>query len=295
MMTSNEEKPSRKALGRGLAALIPNAAPTAPAAERGSTGDALRVLAVERIHPNKGQPRKTFDEDALEDLATSIKERGILQPIVVRRSGQGYEIIAGERRWRAATKAGLREIPAFIKDVGDSELLQLALIENIQREDLDSIEEAEAYSRLIRDHDLTQDQVADAVGKNRATIANSLRLLKLPAPVLELLGEGKITAGHARAIMILDTDKAKEKLARDITVRKLSVRDAEARARQMKKATKAQKPGEEKPQSERMVEERMMRALGTKVRLVNRRGKGRVEIMFHTLDQLDDILDKIDS
>jgi len=294
MMTSNEDNSTRNALGRGLAALIPNAAPS-NSTERVASGDALRVLPVERIHPNKGQPRKTFDEEALNDLATSIKDRGIIQPIVVRRSGQGYEIIAGERRWRAATKAGLREVPAFIKDVGDSELLQLALIENIQREDLDSIEEAEAYSRLIRDYDLTQDQVATAVGKNRATIANSLRLLKLPTPVLELLGEGKITAGHARAIMILDTDKAKEKLAKDITVRKLSVRDAEARARQMKKATKPSQPGSDKPQSERMVEERIMRALGTKVRLVNRRGKGRVEIMFHSLDQLDDILDKIDS
>ena len=293
-MNSQADNPSRKALGRGLAALIPNAAPT-PSTEKAASGEALRVLPVERIHPNKGQPRKTFDEEALADLSESIKTRGVLQPIMVRRSGEGYEIIAGERRWRAATKAGLREIPAIIKDVGDSELLQLALIENIQREDLDPIEEAEVYARLIRDYGLTQEKVAEAVGKNRATIANALRILKLPTPIMEMLGQGKITAGHARAIMTLDSEKAMEKLARDIQVRRLSVRDTEARARQMKKASGSGKKKVEQSHAERAVEERLMRALGTKVRLVNRRGKGRVEIMFHNLDQLDDILDKIDS
>jgi ParB family chromosome partitioning protein len=294
MMTSHDDNPSRKALGRGLAALIPTAVQS-PATEKAASGDALRLLPVERIQPNRSQPRKTFDEAALNDLSESIKDRGVIQPIVVRRSGDGYEIIAGERRWRAATKAGLRDIPAFIKDVGDSELLQLALIENIQREDLDPIEEAEAYSRLIRDYNLTQERVATAVGKNRATIANALRLLKLPEPVLEMLGQGKITAGHARAIMTLDTDKAKEKLAKDIVIRKLSVREAEARARQLKKASANKGAAPEQPQAERAVEERIMRSLGTKVRLVNRKGKGRLEIMFHNLDQLEDILDKIDS
>ncbi len=293
-MNPQADNPSRKALGRGLSALIPNAAPT-PATEQAASGDALRLLPVERIHPNKGQPRKTFNEDALAELSESIQSRGVLQPIMVRRSGDGYEIIAGERRWRAATKAGLREVPAIIKDVGDSELLQLALIENIQRQDLDPIEEAEVYSRLIRDYGLNQESVAQAVGKNRATIANALRILKLPPSILEMLGQGKITAGHARAIMTLDGDKAMEKLARDIQVRKLSVRDAEARARQMKKAAAPDKKKTEQSSAERAVEERLMRALGTKVRLVNRRGKGRVEIMFHNLDQLDDILDKIDS
>lgn len=294
MMTSHDDNPSRKALGRGLAALIPTAVQS-PATEKAASGDALRLLPVERIQPNRSQPRKTFDEAALNDLSESIKDRGVIQPIVVRRSGDGYEIIAGERRWRAATKAGLRDIPAFIKDVGDSELLQLALIENIQREDLDPIEEAEAYSRLIRDYNLTQERVATAVGKNRATIANALRLLKLPESVLEMLGQGKITAGHARAIMTLDTDKAKEKLAKDIVIRKLSVREAEARARQLKKASTSKGAAPEQPKAERAVEERIMRSLGTKVRLVNRKGKGRLEIMFHNLDQLEDILDKIDS
>ena len=294
MMTSHDDNPSRKALGRGLAALIPTAVQT-PATEKAASGDALRLLPVERIQPNRSQPRKTFDETALNDLSESIKDRGVIQPIVVRRSGDGYEIIAGERRWRAATKAGLRDIPAFIKDVGDSELLQLALIENIQREDLDPIEEAEAYHRLIRDYNLTQDRVAAAVGKNRATITNALRLLKLPDSVLELLGQGKITAGHARAIMTLDTDKAKEKLAKDIVIRKLSVREAEARARQLKKGAATKGSAPEQPPAERAVEERIMRTLGTKVRLVNRKGKGRLEIMFHNLDQLEDILDKIDS
>ena len=294
MMTSHDDNSSRKALGRGLAALIPTAVQS-PATEKAVSGDALRLLPVERIQPNRSQPRKTFDEAALNDLSDSIKDRGVIQPIVVRRSGDGYEIIAGERRWRAATKAGLRDIPAFIKDVGDSELLQLALIENIQREDLDPIEEAEAYSRLIRDYNLTQERVATAVGKNRATIANALRLLKLPESVLELLGQGKITAGHARAIMTLDTDKAKEKLARDIVIRKLSVREAEARARQLKKASTNKGAAPEQPPAERAVEERIMRSLGTKVRLVNRKGKGRLEIMFHNLDQLEDILDKIES
>ena len=157
MMNSSNDNPSRKALGRGLAALIPSAAPT-PSTEKAASGDALRLLPVERILPNKGQPRKTFEEEALADLSESIRTRGVLQPIMVRRSGEGYEIIAGERRWRAATKAGLREIPAIIKDVGDSELLQLALIENVQREDLDPIEVALSLNLLINEHQYTQEK-----------------------------------------------------------------------------------------------------------------------------------------
>jgi ParB family transcriptional regulator, chromosome partitioning protein len=292
--TQMKDNGPRKALGRGLAALIPTANVTAaaPAMSAPSTANAgLRSLPIERIHPNRKQPRKNFEETALQELAASIREQGVLQPIVVRRRGDDYEIVAGERRWRAASRAGLHEVPALVKEFSDAEALQAALIENIQRADLDPLEEADAYSRLIRDHSLTQEEVAVAVGKNRATIANSLRLLKLPASVLPLLGEGKLTAGHARALMTLGSDHHIEKLAHDIVERRLSVRDAERLARQQQRAKPAK--AEQRSPAESNVEERLQRALGTKVRLHHRRGRGRIEISFHSLDELDRLLDRL--
>lgn len=283
---SQKDLGPRKALGRGLAALIPGAA----AAATGNTG--LRQLPMERVRPNRSQPRKHFDTDALEELASSIKVRGVLQPIVVRRAGEEYEIVAGERRWRAAGKAGLTEIPAVIKELADADVLQVALVENVQRQDLDPLEEAEAYHRLVQDYGHSQEQVAEAVGKNRATIANALRLLKLPAAIMAMLADGRLTAGHARAVMQLSTEADMARLAEEITKHKLSVRDAEQRARAMAAAAKP-RAAVEQTASEQHVQERLQRALGTKVRLHHRKGKGRIEVFFHSLDELDAILDKI--
>jgi ParB family chromosome partitioning protein len=280
----------RKALGRGLAALIPPSSGAAPAM---ASSPGLRLLPIERIRPNKSQPRKTFAEDALAELAASIEEQGVLQPVLVRRRGEDYELIAGEWRWRAAAKAGLREIPAVIKELSDAEALAVALIENLQRQDLDPLEEAEAYSRLIREHHLTQDEVATAVGKSRVAITNSLRLLKLPDAILAMLGDGRLTAGHARALMTVTSEAAQLKLASDVAARKLSVRDTERLARLAQApAAKKSTPGRRTP-AEAQVEERLQRALGTKVRLKNRRGKGRIEVYFHSLDELDRLLDKL--
>jgi len=254
----------------------------------------LRQLPIERIRANRKQPRKMFDEAKLQELAASIKERGILQPIIVRRAGDGYELVAGERRWRAAAKAGLREIPAVIKELSDSDSLQVALIENLQRDDLDPLEEATAYRNLIGEHGLTQETLAQAVGKNRATISNSLRLLKLPEPVLDMLGQARLTAGHARALMTLSDEELVLRLAQEIISQKMSVRDAEHRARAMQEIRKAPAAKHAKATpAERQVEEKLQRALGAKVRLHHRRGKGRLEIFFNSLDELDAIIAKV--
>ena len=291
---SSTNKNSRSALGRGLSALIPTAPVAGSDSQVSKPAEAgQRTLPIERIVPNKAQPRKTFEKGPLEELAESIRQQGVLQPIIVRSQGSEYEIVAGERRWRASQLAGLKQVPVVIKDLSEEDVMKVALIENIQREDLDPIEEAQAYSGLMKGYGLTQESVAAAVGKNRATVANCLRLLKLPEPVLELLADGSITAGHARAIMTLGEDRHMHKLAKDIVERKLSVRDAETLARKRKQASKPPKQNEQS-HAERAVEERLMRKLSTKVRLVQRRGKGRIEIFFHSLDQLDDILGQID-
>lgn len=289
----NKDMGPRKALGRGLAALIPSGG-SAPVQSSNAASSGYRILPIERLHPNKKQPRKFFDEDALEDLASSIKEQGVLQPVVVRRQGEGYEIVAGERRWRAATRAGLQEIPAIVKDFSDTIALQVALIENVQRQDLDPLEEAEAYGRLIREHKLTHDVVAKAVGKSRAAITNSLRMLKLPEEVLNYLADGRLTPGHARALMMLPDKASILRLSEDIVGRKMSVRDAENKARVLLKKKRGGKDSEEPGGSaENSVEDRLRKALGTKVKLHHKNGKGHLEIHFHSLDLLDTLMDKL--
>lgn len=297
--SKKEEATPRKGLGRGLAALLP----TTPGGEGSPgivSGNSLRMLPIERVKPNKTQPRKVFDEVGLEELTASIKARGVLQPIVVRRDGQnGYEIVAGERRWRASTRAGLHEIPAIVRDFTDSETLQIALIENLQRRDLDPLEEAEGYHRLIEEYKLTHEQVAEAVAKNRSTISNSLRILKLPKAVLGMLADGRLTAGHAKALMSLTDASAIAKLAEDIVARGLSVRDTEHRARLLLQSKKKDKAaaggpaGKKSTPEELSVEERLQRALGTKVRLHHRKGRGHMEVFFNSFDELDGILDRI--
>lgn len=291
MTVPNDPRP-RKALGRGLAALIPNP-PASPATAGSSPETGVRELPIETVRPNRKQPRKTFDETALLELTRSITLRGVLQPIIVRRLGNGYEIVAGERRWRAAARAGLQQIPALVKDFTDTGALEVALIENIQRADLDPLEEAEAYHRLIQEHGLTQDRVADAVGKSRSAVSNALRLLKLPDAIITMLAVGKLSAGHARAIMTLDDQTTQIALAEHIVGRQSTVREAEHRARMLKRSATQASPAQAKSAQHLALEERLQRSLATKVRLHERAGKGRIEIHFHDLDQLDALLKRL--
>jgi len=278
----------RPALGRGLSALIPDTpAPAAPA-------QAERTLDVDSdlLRPNKFQPRTQMDDERIDDLARSIRANGIIQPIIVRKVEQGYEIIAGERRWRAAQRAGLHRVPVVVRDIPEDRLLAVALIENIQREDLNPIEEAHAYRRLADEFHLTQEQIADAVGKDRSSIANIVRLLRLPQEVRGNVASNALSMGHARAILALADEAAQLRLARDVIARSLSVRETEALVK------KAAAPEEKKPQKKidvhtRAAEDKLRMSLGTRVR-INRKGKGgRIEIEFVNEDELHRLYERL--
>ncbi len=286
MPASSQRKP---ALGRGLSALIADARPSSG---QGASGGVAR-LPIELIHADRANPRKDFDEAALEELAVSLKNQGVLQPVLVRRDGRGYRLIAGERRWRAAQRAGLTELPAIVREATDAEAYELALVENIQRADLNPLEEAEAFRRLIEERKLTQEQAADRVGKDRSTVANALRLLSLPNEVKQLLIEGDIDMGHARAIVGLPKAADMVALARAVVTEKLTVRDTESRAKQVKGGVAAKKKRAQvraSPEARKLVED-LQRRLGTKVRLVERGGgKGSLEIEFFSFEDLDRII-----
>jgi ParB family chromosome partitioning protein len=288
----------RPALGRGLSALIPDAA--APSAGR----DKPFELDLDRLVPNPQQPRSVFDEAKLEELAQSIRASGMIQPIIARRAstpaGAGrddrFEIIAGERRWRAAQRAGLMKVPVVVRDVPDERLLEVALIENIQRDDLNPIEEASAYRRLIDDLKMTQDAVAVAVGKDRSSITNTLRLLRLPDEVRNLVSGGSLSMGHARALLGLDSPAAQRQLAREIVAKGLSVRETEALVKRQGAQEPAAKPaGKKKDANTRAAEEKLRFALGTDVEIVRRGKGGRIEIAFKTEDELDRLYEKLTS
>jgi ParB family chromosome partitioning protein len=267
----------KPALGKGLNALIP---------ER---GEEVLFLDVDRIMPGKQQPRKVFHEESLKELSSSIKEKGVLQPIIVSRTGDGsFNLIAGERRWRAAALAGLKKIPALIKNVASKDSLEIALIENIQREDLNPIEMAEAFSRLISDFSLTQDELSDKVGKDRATIANYLRLLKLPDEIRTLLYNGSLSMGHARALLGIDGRGRQVEAARKIIKEGMSVREAEKLAKSQAKAHTPQKVKDAQIAS---LEERLIKHLGTKVRINHRGKRGQIEIEYYSLEELDRLLE----
>jgi ParB family chromosome partitioning protein len=276
----------RPALGRGLSALIPEAPVAAPAAER-----ALEV-DLDLLRPNPAQPRTTIDDTRIEELARSIKANGVIQPIVVRRAGHGYEIIAGERRWRASQRAGLLKVPVVVRDVPDDRLLAFALIENIQREDLNPIEEAQAYRRLSEEYHLTQEQIAEAVGKDRSSIANFIRLLKLPREVRENLSAGSLSMGHARALLALPDENGQLRLSREIVSRNLSVRETEALAKKEVEPS-APRPEPERDVHTRAAEEKLRFALGTRVRIVRKGKGGRIEIDFLNEDELHRVYEQL--
>ncbi|HEY4394850.1 MAG TPA: ParB/RepB/Spo0J family partition protein [Polyangia bacterium] len=298
--------PKRKALGRGLAALIPGApAPGAPTlvARRPSEGarDGIRTIAVEEIHPSAGQPRTVFDDARLDELAASIKTQGIIQPLIVRaRAGQdGYELIAGERRWRAAQRAGLHEVPAVVRDVAPTQAFEMALVENLQREDLNPLEEAAGYQRLVDEFGYTQEQLSERVGKDRSTVANALRLLRLPEGVRALLAEGRLSMGHARALLGLEAAAAMEKLARRVVAGELSVRKVEelvrrARSEAKPPTTPAPAAARGPSVSARDLAMRLTRSLGTRVEVVEvGQERGQIAIHYHSLDQLDALLERL--
>jgi len=281
----------RPALGRGMAALLPNAAPP-PAA-----GRAVLQLPVEAVERSKEQPRKRFDERQLEELAASIREHGVVEPILVRRHGERYRIVAGERRWRAAQRAGLKEIPALVRDAGDREAFELALVENLQRADLNAVEEAEAYDFLLREHGLTQEQVSARVGKERSTVANALRLLKLPADVRDMVRDGRLEMGHARALLALERADLIRRAAQEVARAGLSVRATEALVRRQVGGGTAASRGDgaqAESASVRAVVARLQRRLGARCRLVPRGAQaGKIEVEYTSLEELDGILSKI--
>ena len=281
----------RSALGKGLSALIPDA-PAAAAPVPGVT-----ELDIDRLAPNEYQPRIDMDDARLDELAASIKANGVIQPIVVRRDGQGFRIIAGERRWRAARKAGLARVPVVVKDVaGDDarqKVLEMALVENIQREDLNPIDEAKAFRRLADEFALTQDAIATAVGKDRATVANTMRLLKLPIEVQGDVASATLSMGHARALLALPGDSSQLHLAREVKTRGLSVRETEALVKRVLEGDSLESPAERRAASAqqpdvhtRAAEDKLKLQLGTRVR-IKRRGKGgRIEIEFANENEL---------
>ena len=267
----------------------------AGAEESPAPGEQLREVDLDLIKPNPEQPRRRFTENALEELAQSIRENGIIQPIVLRQSGSGYEMVAGERRWRAAQRAGLRKIPAVVREVADEKTLEFALIENIQRQELNAIEEARAYKKLIETFDLTQEMLAQRVGKDRVLIANHLRLLKLPSDIQNLVEEEKLSAGHARAILMADDISDQRRLAREIIDKSLSVREAERIAKRYSTGagkTRGKSILRKEPDANiKAAEVKLRRKLGTQVRILPdvKGAGGKIEIEYYSATDLDRI------
>ncbi|MDJ0937061.1 MAG: ParB/RepB/Spo0J family partition protein [Kiloniellales bacterium] len=288
---AKQDRPSN--LGRGLAALLGDETEDYTTLDRVRTS---KQVPIEFLHPGRLQPRRYFDEESLGALAESIRENGLLQPILVRRNPEQpdtFEIVAGERRWRAAQIAQLHEVPIVIRELSDAETLQLAIIENVQREDLSPLEEADGYRQLMEEFSYTQEALASVIGKSRSHIANTLRLLNLSEPVRELLTEGKLTAGHARALL---NAEAPESLAKKVVAKGLSVRETERLANRTKAnggAPKAARTPVEKDPNTVALERDLSALLGLKVSVTFRGSGGELTIHYHTLDQLDDVLHRL--
>ena len=279
----------RMALGKGLGALLP---------EFGQ-GESKTLLycGIEEIVPNRSQPRKHFDESRLQELAESIKEKGILEPLIVRRIEQGYELIVGERRWRAAQRAGLKEVPVLVKEAEGREALELSLIENLQRENLNPVEEAEAFKRLTEEFNVSQGELATRLGKDRTTITNALRLLKLPLEVRNQLLQNRITSGHARAILSLETKEKQKELCSRIIQKGLSVREAEALAKRWSEKPKKKGPSDrrrgELESQLNGLQDSLRQYLGTKVRITPNGKRGKIEIEYYSNEDLGRIIETI--
>jgi ParB family chromosome partitioning protein len=277
----------KKGLGRGLDALISSAESLEEA------GNSILEVKINEVEPNREQPRKVFDQEKLQTLAESIKEHGVVQPIIVKKGETGYVIVAGERRWRASKIAGLKTVPVIVKGISSKEMMEIALIENLQREDLNPIEEAEAYQKLIDEYEMTQEEVSKVVGKSRAAVANSVRLLNLSDEIKEMLSDGRLTSGHARTIISL-TDKERQKeLANLIADKKLNVRDAEKLAAREEKKGIVKKPVSKNNIEVSDIEEKLRSTYGTKINLVRGRNKGKIIFEYYSNDEFDRIVDML--
>ena len=298
-------KPAR-GLGKGLDSLIPNAVGEAKVKKETKTEAVASVkeekngqetiVKITMVEPNRKQPRKNFDEDALQELSDSIKQFGLIQPILVQDRKDHYEIIAGERRWRAAKMAGLKEVPVIIRDYSEREIMEISLIENIQREDLNPIEEAMAYKRLLEEFHLKQDEVAERVSKSRAAVTNSIRLLKLSEKVQEMVIEDMISTGHARALLAVEDPEEQLTLAQKVFDEKLSVREVEKMVKNLHKPEKVKKKNEDKTMEAiyQDIEDKLKQKLSTKVTVTSKgEGAGKIEIEFYNHDDLDRLLDML--
>ena len=288
-----------RGLGKGLDSLIPNTVGEAKVKKEAQNAAELKApetfVKITKVEPNREQPRKNFDEDALQELADSIKQFGLLQPIMVQDRKDHYEIIAGERRWRAAKLAGLKEVPVIIRNYTEREIVEISLIENIQREDLNPIEEAQAYKRLLTEFNLKQDEVAERVSKSRAAVTNSIRLLKLCDEVQKMVIDEMITTGHARALLAVENPEEQYTLAQKIFDEKLSVRDVEKLVKNLHKPVKPKKVDDETMKIiYQDIAEKLKQRLGTKVAVSPKgEGAGKIEIEFYNHDDLDRLLDMI--
>ena len=291
----------KKGLGKGLDSLIPDnksmksvtSEKTVESKEDAAAKSGVQVMKINEVEPNRDQPRKNFDEDALLELSDSIKQFGVLQPLLVRKRKDYYEIIAGERRWRAAKLAGVKEVPVIEKEYTDQEILEIGLIENIQRENLNPIEEAIAYKRLLEEFNLKQDEVAERVSKSRTAVTNSMRLLKLSDKVQQMIIDDMISTGHARALLAIDDPELQYTLANKIFDEKLSVRETEKWVKEIKNP---KKPKEKKPVANSFIyqdlEEKMKSVFGTKVSIASKgKGKGKIEIEYYSDDELEHLFD----
>jgi len=266
----------KKVLGRGIGALLPVE----------EEDKKLITCGIEEIVPNRYQPRKVFDSEKLKELAASVKENGVIQPLLARRTDSGYELIAGERRWRAAQMAGLRDVPVILREVRDTEMLELALIENIQRAELNPIEEAEGYQKLISEFDYTQEELSIRVGKERSTIANYLRLLRLPVQIREDISKGMVSTGHAKAILGLETHQRQIEAHAIVVKKGLSVRETESLVKRIAKGQPVKKVQKASADIERL-QDGLIRSLGTKVRIAGSGRKGKIVIEYYSSDELD--------
>jgi ParB family transcriptional regulator, chromosome partitioning protein len=287
--------PNKRRLGRGLDALLPQSGATsaprpAPAPAAMPAADGFKAK-IEDLHPNRNQPRTRFDEAALAELAASIKEMGVLEPILVRKRAQGgFEIVAGERRWRAAQRAGVHEVPVYVRELTEQRAFEAALVENLQREDLNPLETARALQRLIDESGHSQDSLAKLIGKDRSTVANALRLLKLPDVVADLIESGELSEGHGRALLGAGDVPTMQKLAREAIAGGWSVRETERRARAAASEKKAAQVVAAKSPNTRDLENRLTRAMGARVVVADRKGKGHLQVSFTSYEELDRII-----
>lgn len=274
----------KKGLGKGLGALITSAE---------TEDNGVREIRINEVEPNIGQPRKNFNDEKLAQLAQSIKQHGIVQPLIVQRDGSKYKIVAGERRWRAARIAGLRTVPVIIRDLSNKQVMEIALIENLQREDLNPIEEAEAYDKLMNEYSMTQEEIAGTVGKSRPAIANSLRLLNLQDKIRIRLIDGELTTGHARALLAIEDQELQLRAADEIIKRELNVRETEQLVKRLTQQKQIKKKKEDDVEY-LAIEERLREVLGTKVKIMNNKNKGKIMIEYYSLDELDRLISLVE-